>query len=77
MSVTWNDPIKSYFSPYDVSHMKQVQPQLNLADYQSTKDNAVLVYQWVSTKRMPPGNPWPDAQIAIYKEWIEAGCPEQ
>ncbi len=76
MAITWNDPIKSYFSTYDTSHMKQVQPQIDLSDYTSVKDNAVLIYPRVADKTMPPGRPWIDPWIANFKAWIEAGCPE-
>jgi hypothetical protein len=79
MAITWNDPIKTYFSPSDISHMLQIQPQLDLSNYGSVRDNAVLVYQWVSTGRMPPSAPWtvkhPD-WVANFKAWIEAGTPE-
>ena len=76
MAITWNDPIKSYFSAYDTSHMKQVQPQIDLSNYTSVKLNAVLIYPWVKDGRMPPGRPWVAAWIANFKTWIEAGCPE-
>jgi hypothetical protein len=77
MTPTWENPIKTYFTSGDVACMKKVQPQLDLADYTSTKDNAVLIYPMVSSKRMPPGRPWTDEQIANFKAWTEAGCPEK
>jgi hypothetical protein len=76
MAPTWNDPIKSYFSSSDIGHMKQVQPQIDLSNYTSVKDNGVLIYQRLADKTMPPGRPWPDAQIATFRSWVEAGCPE-
>jgi hypothetical protein len=78
MAITWNDPIKGYFatSSYNRIHMLQVQPQMDLADYNSVKVNAVLIYQRVADKSMPPGRPWDDAWIANFKTWVEAGCPE-
>lgn len=76
MAITWNDPIKSYFSSSDIGHMKQVQPQIDLANYASVKDNAVLIYQRVADKTMPPGSPWKDEWIANFKTWVEAGTPE-
>ena len=42
MAITWNDPIKTYFTAYDIQHMKQVQPQIDLGDYTSVKDNAPI-----------------------------------
>ena len=76
MAITWNDPIKTYFTAYDIKHMKQVQPQIDLGNYTSVKDNAVFIYPRVADKTMPPGSPWSAEWIANFKEWIEAGCPE-
>lgn len=76
MAITWNDPIKTYFTTSDINHMKQVQPQIDLSDYGSVKDNAVLIYQRVSDGSMPPGRPWSASWIANFKEWVEAGSPE-
>jgi hypothetical protein len=75
--ITWNNTIKEYFRPYDIEHMLQVQPQIDLGNYDSVKDNAVLIYQWVSTKRMPPGNPWIQEWIDNFKQWTEAGFPQE
>lgn len=76
MAITWNDPIKTYFTAYDITHMKQIQPQIDLGDYTSVKDNAVLIYPRLADKTMPPGNPWSAEWIANFKAWIEAGSPE-
>ena len=77
MAITWNNTIKAYFTQRDIDHMKQIQPQLDLGDYTSVKDNAVLVYQRLSDKvhPMPPGG-WPQAWIDNFKAWTEAGSPE-
>ena len=75
MAITWNDPIKTYFTSYDITHMKQVQPQIDLGDYTSVKDNAVLIYPRLADGSMPPGG-WIAEWIANFKAWIEAGYPE-
>jgi hypothetical protein len=75
MAITWNVPIKTYFTSYDITHMKQVQPQIDLGDYTSVKDNAVLIYPRLADKSMPPGG-WVDEWIQNFKDWIEAGYPE-
>jgi len=81
MAITWTNTIKGYFTQTDVNHMKLVQPQLDLSDYTSTKDNAVLVYNRLIDKErpMPPkstGGPWLQEKIDNFKKWIEAGTPE-
>ncbi len=79
MAITWNE-IQTYFTDYDASHMKQVQPQIDLRDYDSVKNNAVLIYPWVADGRMPPGDRrWTKAHpewITNFKAWIEAGFPK-
>jgi hypothetical protein len=75
MAITWNDPIKTYFTSYDITHMKQVQPQIDLGDYTSVKDNAVLIYPRLADGSMPPGG-WNADWIKNFKDWIEAGYPE-
>jgi hypothetical protein len=81
MAITWNNPIKGYFTSIDIDHMKQIQPQLDLGDYTSVKDNGVLVYQRLTDKDhpMPPkstGGPWSQDKIDNFRAWIEAGYPE-
>jgi hypothetical protein len=75
MAITWNDPIKTYFTSYDITHMKQIQPQIDLGDYVSVKDNAVLIYPRLADGSMPPGG-WNTEWIDNFKSWIEAGYPE-
>ncbi len=76
MGITWEKDVKGYFTDYDVRHMLQIQPQLNLRSYDSVKDNAVLIYERVATKSMPPGG-WEDQRIADFKSWVEGGTPER
>jgi hypothetical protein len=37
--------------------------------------NAQRVYHAVSSGKMPPDAPWPADRIALFKQWIDAGCP--
>ena len=77
MAITWNDPIKGQFQQFDIDHMKQVtHGRIDLSDYTSTKTNGARIYQMVSSRRMPPGNPWSDQNIQNFKQWMDAGYPE-
>ncbi|TAJ72410.1 MAG: hypothetical protein EPO51_09920 [Phenylobacterium sp.] len=35
--------------------------------------NARRVFQQLRAGRMPPGNPWSDAQLATYEAWMAGG----
>ena len=35
--------------------------------------NARHVFDYLKSRRMPPGAPWPDDWIAAYQEWMDAG----
>jgi hypothetical protein len=37
--------------------------------------NAQLVYGAVAAGKMPPDAPWGSEKVAVFKEWMEAGCP--
>jgi hypothetical protein len=75
--VTWTNTIKAQFTPFDISHMKQVTGgSLDLGDYASTKANGSSVYDAVSNGYMPPGNPWNAQLVQNFKAWMDAGYPE-
>ncbi len=77
MAITWNSTIKAQFKQFDINHMKQVTGgDLDLGDYTSVKNNGDSVFERVSEKTMPPGNPWSDELIANFKAWMDAGYPE-
>lgn len=35
--------------------------------------NARSVFEQLSTKNMPPDQPWPDANIALFNQWMTDG----
>lgn len=67
--------IRPLFTQDDVDHMKEVDPNLDLSDYQSVKDNADAIYQVLSEGSMPPDGPWPQPQIQLFKEWMDQNYP--
>ena len=70
---TWENSIKVFFTDADVACMKA--RGLDLSDYQTVKDNAPDIAASVESGRMPPGNPWPEAQVATFQLWVEQGAP--
>ena len=71
---TWNNPIKGYFTPIDVDHMKQ--RGLDLSSYTDVVANAEDIFNQVATGNMPPGDPWPQDWINNFGTWAENGFPE-
>jgi len=37
--------------------------------------NAKKVYGAVAAGKMPPDEPWPAERVALFKAWMDAGCP--
>jgi hypothetical protein len=78
MPVTWNNRIKAMFdNSYWVLHMRQVSGgHIDLSSYQSVQASALTIYDRISSKTMPPGEPLPDQDIADFKTWMGDGYPE-
>ncbi len=73
-SPTWENDIKGLFNDGDVACMKR--RGLDLSNYQDVKVNAQNILDAVSSGFMPPGNPWPQSWIDIFKRWVEIGTPQ-
>src|SRR5918999_3043952 len=70
---TWQT-IKALFTDRDVSCMA---PRGYVLDeYEAVKAEAEAVYESVESASMPPGRPWSGEQLAAFRQWIDAGCPE-
>jgi tyrosinase len=72
---TWNNPIRGYFTPTDVQHMKQV-AGFDLSNYNDVVKNAEDIYAQVSAGNMPPGSPWPQDWVDNFGTWAQNGFPE-
>lgn len=68
----WN-VISTYFTSTDVQHMLQEsQGSIDLSSCSSVLANAPAIYKMVSSKQMPPGNPWPPAWINNFYAWMNS-----
>lgn len=65
-NITWNQHIRGLFTWNNAQCMAH---SLNLTSYEMMKDNADPVYDMVSQKKMPPGEPWPQEQIEMFRKW--------
>jgi hypothetical protein len=73
---TWNDPIRGYFTQTDITHMKNINPDIDLGSYKSVVANAQDIYQMVSTGQMPPNKPWPSDWVENFSTWAQNNFPE-
>lgn len=74
---TWEAPIRSFFNDIDVNHMRSVNG-LDLADYATVKGKSAEIYSVVDSGFMPmsPSAKWTPEMKAIFKTWMDNGCPE-
>jgi hypothetical protein len=68
--------IRPLFTKEDIEHMLDVDPSLDLGDYDSVKTHASIIYRRVSLGDMPPGRPWPQEQVDMFKQWMDEQYPQ-
>ena len=75
MAVNFNDNILPLFAKWRT----QMIWRMDLADYETVKMNAAVIYQQIASRNMPPPNiaTLTDDQIKLFKQWMDAGCPEK
>lgn len=51
--------------------------RFDLAKYEDVKAHGVVIGERLEDKSMPAddSNPWPDEWIALFKRWVDEGCP--
>ena len=59
----------------DVACMKPAGVRLEDAAWMCVAENAGHVYHAVASGKMPPDAPWGKEQVALFKEWMDAGLP--
>jgi hypothetical protein len=48
---------------------------LDLYDYAQVKDRAVEILERISDGSMPCDEAWPQDRVALFRRWLDAGCP--
>jgi hypothetical protein len=64
--------IRPLFRENDIDEMRFA---FDLSRYDDVKDNAETIYQRLEDQSMPCDEPWPAERIALFRQWIDAGCP--
>ena len=70
MSLSFAQDIRPRFRPEDIEHMAFA---FDLNDFADVVANAELIYARLADKSMPPDQPWPAAEIAKFRQGIDAG----
>lgn len=76
MATSFQTDIAPLFAPYQANMMWR----FNLADYDTVKNNAHMLWGRITGKTgttmpPPPMDPFNDAQKALFKQWMDEGCP--
>ena len=77
MTVSFNTDILPLFTRIDIEHMSALGAVLDDYSFMSQPEKASLVYEAVSTGRMPPSTsgeqPWSQDKVQLFKAWIDGG----
>jgi hypothetical protein len=65
--------IRPLFRDRDHSSM---QFAFDLWAYGDVKEHAGDILERVANGTMPCDEAWPPEQVAVFRSWVEAGCPE-
>lgn len=68
----YEDDIKPLFREKD---QKRMDFAFDLWSHEDVKENAEGILERLEEGDMPCDAPWSDDQIALFRAWMEAGCP--
>ena len=75
MALSYATDIRPLFRDGDIKCMKPAGVKLDDPAWICVPENAQHVFQAVSSGKMPPDTPWPPDRVALFKSWMDAGCP--
>ena len=70
MSLSFAQDIRPLFTSDDIEHMDFA---FDLNRFADVVAHAELIYTRLADQSMPPDQPWPAAQIARFRQWIDEG----
>jgi hypothetical protein len=76
MALSFATDIRPLFRDGDIECMTPAGVKLDDAAWMCVPANAQEVYHAVADGSMPPGEPWPADRVALFKSWMDAGCPK-
>ena len=75
MALSFEKDIRPLFREGDIDCMTPIGIALDDPAWMCVPANAQSVYAAVADSSMPPGEPWPEDRVALFKAWMDAGCP--
>lgn len=75
MAISFATDIRPLFKGEDIDCMGSMGIELGNAAWMCVRANAEEVYRVVADGSMPPDEPWSADRVALFKEWMDAGCP--
>jgi hypothetical protein len=76
MALSFATDIRPLFREGDVDCMTPMGVELDSAAWMCVPANAEVVYQTLADGSMPPGEPWSADRVALFRSWMDAGCPK-
>lgn len=70
--VGFESEIRPLFREKDVESMSA---KFDLSSYDDVKASADAILGAVSGGSMPCDGPWPPERVALFRDWVAAGCP--
>lgn len=67
------DDIRPLFREKDIESMSD---KFDLSSYDDVRESADQILERLSDGSMPCDGPWPAEQVALFRDWVGAGCPQ-
>jgi hypothetical protein len=71
-AVGFEHDIRPLFRQKDIQSMATA---FDLSSYGDVKANSGKILDKVVDGTMPCDGAWPEAQVALFRDWVNAGCP--
>lgn len=71
-AVGFEHDIRPLFREKDVQSMSA---KFDLSSYGDVKANSAGILARLADGSMPCDGAWPEAQVELFREWVNAGCP--
>jgi len=72
-AVRFERDIRPLFREKDVQSMSG---KFDLSSYGDVRANSSNILEKLADGSMPCDGAWPEAQVALFREWVNAGCPD-
>ena len=71
-AVGFERDIRPLFRKKDIDSMASV---FDLSAYEDVRANAGRILAAVDGGKMPCDGRWPEERVALFRSWLDAGCP--